>query len=78
MPEEEREKGREKIFEEIIAKNFPIIGKELTQIQEARLPYRALPNYANTLSVKIVQTKSSYLKKKKSIFKNKRVILNDL
>ena len=40
VPEgEEREKGTEKIFEEIIAKTFPNIGKEsLTQIQEARVP----------------------------------------
>ena len=36
VPEgEEREKGTEKIFQEIIAENFPNIGKEqLTQIQE--------------------------------------------
>ena len=34
---EEREKGTEKIFQEIIAKNFPNRGKEpLTQIQEAQ------------------------------------------
>ena len=33
---EEREKGPEKLFEEIIAKNFLNMGKEsLTQIQEA-------------------------------------------
>ena len=32
-----REKGTEKIFQEIIAKNFPNMGKEpLTQIQEAQ------------------------------------------
>ena len=37
VPEEEREKGPEKIFEEIITENFPNIGKEsLTQIQEAQ------------------------------------------
>ena len=29
--EEEREKGPEKIFEEIIAKNFPNMGKEISQ-----------------------------------------------
>ena len=43
MPEgEEREKGREKIFQEIIAKNIPNIGKEpLTQIQGAQhVPYK--------------------------------------
>ena len=36
VPEgEEREKGTEKIFQEIIAKNYPNMGKEpLTQIQE--------------------------------------------
>ena len=38
VPErEEREKGTEKIFQEIIAENFPNIGKEPpTQIQEAQ------------------------------------------
>ena len=36
MPEGE-EKGTEKIFQEIIAENFPHMGKEpLTQIQEAQ------------------------------------------
>ena len=40
VPEgEEREKGPEKIFEEIIVKNFPNIGKEIaTQVQEAQSP----------------------------------------
>ena len=38
VPEgEEREKGTEKIFQEIIAENFSHMGKEpLTQIQEAQ------------------------------------------
>ena len=38
VPEgEEREKGTEKIFREIIAEHFPNMGKEpLTQIQEAQ------------------------------------------
>jgi len=36
FPEEEREKGPEKIFEEIIAENFPNVGKEIiNQVQEA-------------------------------------------
>ena len=46
IPEgEEREKGPEKIFEEIIVKNFPNMGKEIaTQVQEAqRVPYRINP-----------------------------------
>ena len=38
VPEgEERQKGSEKIFEEIIVENFPNIGKEITtQVQEAQ------------------------------------------
>ena len=46
VPEgEEREKGPKKIFEEMIVKNIPNIGKETaTQIQEAeRVPYRINP-----------------------------------
>ena len=40
VPEgEEREKGPEKIFEEIIVKNFPNMGKEITtQVQEVQSP----------------------------------------
>ena len=40
--EEEKKKGSEKIFEEIIVENFPNMGKEIfTQVQEAqRVPYR--------------------------------------
>ena len=46
VPEgEEREKGPEKIFEEIIVENFPTMGKEIaTQVQVAqRVPYRINP-----------------------------------
>ena len=46
VPEgEDREKGPEKIFEEIIVENFPNMGKEIaTQVQEApRVPYRINP-----------------------------------
>ena len=40
--EEEKKKGTEKIFEEIIAENFPNMGKEIVnQVQEAqRVPHR--------------------------------------
>ena len=40
VPEgEEREKGPEKIFEEIIIEKFPNMGKEIaTQVQEAQSP----------------------------------------
>ena len=41
-PEEEKNKGTEKIFEEIIVENFPNMGKEIiNQVQEAQsVPYR--------------------------------------
>ena len=43
--EEEKKKGTEKIFEEIIVENFPSMGKEIvSQVQEAqRVPYRINP-----------------------------------
>ena len=43
--EEEKKKGSEKIFEEIIVENFPNMGKEIAnQVQEAqRVPYRINP-----------------------------------
>ena len=43
--EEEKKKGTEKIFEEIIVENFPNMGKELVnQVLEAqRVPYRINP-----------------------------------
>ena len=45
VPEEEKKKGTEKIFEEIIIENFPNMGKEIVnQVQEAqRVPYRINP-----------------------------------
>ena len=45
VPEKEKKKGTEKIFEEIIVENFPNMGKEIVnQIQEAqRVPYRINP-----------------------------------
>jgi len=45
VPEEDKRKGHENIFEEIIVKNFPKMGKEIaTQVQEAkRVPYRINP-----------------------------------
>ena len=51
VPEgEEREKGPEKIFEELIVENFPSMGKEIaTQVQEAqRVPYRINPRRNTT------------------------------
>ena len=52
IPEgEEREKGPDKIFEDILVKNFPTMGKEIvTQVQEAqRVPGRKpKEKHANT------------------------------
>ena len=45
VPEEEKKKGTEEIFEEIILENFPNMGKEIVnQVQEVlRVPYRINP-----------------------------------
>ena len=46
VPEEEdKKKGHEKILEDIVAKNFPKMGKEIvTQVQETqRVPNRINP-----------------------------------
>ena len=60
VPEgEEREKGTEKIFQEIITKTFPNMGKEsLTQIQEAqRVPYKINPRRNTPRQILIQLTK---------------------
>ena len=45
VPEEEKKKGTEKIFEEIIVENFPNMGKEIVnQVREVqRVAYRINP-----------------------------------
>ena len=57
----EREKGPEKIFEEIIVENFPNMGKEIaTQVQEVqRLPYRKNPrrNMPRHIVIKLAKIK---------------------
>ena len=62
VPEgEEREKGPEKISEEIIAENFPNMGKEtVTQVQEAqRVPGRINPrrNMPRHIIIKLTKIK---------------------
>ena len=72
VPEgEEKEKGPEKIFEEIIAKNFPNLGKEtLIEVQEAqRVPYRINPRRNTSRHILIKLTK---IKNKEKILKATR------
>ena len=69
--EEEKEKGPEKIFEEIIVENFPNMGKEIvTQVQQTqRVPYRINPR-RNTLRHKLI--KLTKIKYKEKILKETR------
>ena len=47
--EEEKGKGPEKVFEEIIAENFPNMGKEtVTQVQKAQSPIQDKPKEEHT------------------------------
>ena len=72
VPEgEEREKGPENIFEEIIAGNFPNLGKEtIIQVQEAwRVPYRLNPQRNIPRHIVIKMTK---IKGKEKILKAAR------
>ena len=59
--EEERKKGTGKIFEEIIVKNFPNMGKEIVdQVQEVqRFPYRINPrrNMQRHILIKLTKIK---------------------
>ena len=56
---EERKKGPEKIFEEIIAENFPSRGKEIVnEVQEAqRVPGRINPRRNTSRHIVIKLTK---------------------
>ena len=68
---EEREKGPEKIFEEIIVENFPNMGKKIaTQIQEEqRVPGRMNPRINMPRHIVIKLTKN---KDKEKLLKAKR------
>ena len=57
LQEEEKKKGYEKIFEEIIVDNFPNLEKEIVnQVQEAqRVPYRI--NRPRHILIKLTKTK---------------------
>ena len=60
--EEEKKKGYEKIFEEIIAEKFPNMEKEIVnQVQEAqRVPYRINPrrNMPRNILIKLAKIKN--------------------
>ena len=61
VPEEEKKKGCEKIFEEIIVENFPNLEKEIVkQVQEAQgVPFRINPrkNTSRHILIKLTKTK---------------------
>ena len=63
--EEDKKKGSEKIFEEIIVENFPNMGKEIvTQVQEAqRVPYRLTPRKNKPRHILIKLTKIKFKEK---------------
>ena len=63
--EEEKKKGTEKIFEEIIVENFPNMGKEMvSQAQEVqRVPYRKNPKRNTPRHILIKLSKSKYKEK---------------
>ena len=60
--EEEKKKGYEKFFEEIIVENFPNMEKEIVnQVQEAqRIPYRVNPRRNTPRHTLIKLTKTKY------------------
>ena len=72
VPEgEEREKGPEEIFEEIIVENFPNMGKEIaTQVQETQqVPYRINPRRSTPRHIVI---KLAKIKDKEKLLKAAR------
>ena len=66
IQEEEKKKGHEKIFEEIIVENFPNMEREIVnEVQEAqRVPYRINPrrNMPRHILIKLkrLSTKKEY------------------
>ena len=65
VPEEEKKKGTEKIFEEIIVENCPNMGQEIVnQVQETqRVPYRINPRKNMPRHILIKLTKIKYKEK---------------
>ena len=65
VPEEEKKKGTEKIFEDIIVENFPNMGKEIVNpVQEAqRVPYKMNPRRNMPRHILIKLSKIKYKEK---------------
>ena len=65
VPEEEKKKGSEKIFEEITVENLLNMGKEIvTEVQEAqRVPYRINPRRKSPRNILIKLTKIKFKEK---------------
>ena len=57
--EEEKNKGYDKIFEEIIVENFPNVGKEIIQFKRHKVPYVINPrrNMPRHILIKLTKTK---------------------
>ena len=74
--EEEKEKGTEKISEEIIGENFPNMGKErVNQVQEAqRVPHRINPSRNTPRHILIKLSKIKYKEKILKAAREKRQI----
>ena len=62
VPEKEKKKGHEKIFEEIIVENFPSMGKEtVNEVQQAqRVPHRINPRRSMPRHILIKLTKTNH------------------
>ena len=71
VPEEDKKKDHEKIFEKIIVENFPKMGKEIiTQVQETqRVPNRIKPRQNTPRHILVKLTK---IKHKEQILKAAR------
>ena len=74
--EEEKKKGTEKIFEEIIVENFPNMGKEIVdQVQEMqRVPYRINPRKNTPRHILIKLSKLKYKEKILKVAREKQQI----
>ena len=74
--EEEKNKGSEKIFEEIRVENFPNMGKEIVnQVQEAqRVPYRINPRRKMPRYILIKLSKIKYKEKILKVAREKQQI----